>query len=69
MLHDALMLNPDQCRFTSDGPVFTRHWEDGGSKKVFTADGRFDDAAKPEEGWLKEFVVWCYDRRMTPVRI
>lgn len=63
-MHDGLMLNPDQVHFRQEGgEFFTVDPETGERlKRVFKAGQKTGETA------LKEFVIWCYDRRITPVR-
>lgn len=75
MMHDALMLNPDQIRFTQDGAEFTGQVFDptgealSRRKKVFTASCNAPDGDRAAgELALKQFIEWCHDHRVTPVR-
>lgn len=72
MLHDGLMLNEERLHFTQDGNVFYREpgATDPRRKKVFTASVPMPDGdVGIAEAALKEFVIWCYDRHITPVRV
>lgn len=65
MLHDGLMLNEAKIHFRQEGGEFFSIDPETGDtlKRAFKAGQLTGDAA------LKEFVIWCYDRRLTPVRV
>ena len=64
------MLNPDQLRFRQEGRDFIAFNSEGQrGKRVFRSDTEVPhDDFKAAEKALKEFVIWCYDRRIAPVR-
>lgn len=70
MLHDGLMLNPEKMHFRQDGAEFTVVDPETSAplKRVFLSKARVGPRDYAPDVYLKDFVIWCYDHRLTPVR-